>query len=401
MRQFIYLSIMISCCQQLDAQTNDITIDMLKSPQSPAANLLGMADSEISKPSDPTSFMLSLRQATNNFTSLPANYAVDFSPYKLLHSRNLHFERWLEGRESFKHNTVLSIAINNNSILNKNAELRPNTALGFGFRCTLVGGKLSRDTRKKMDGVTVILNEINQSLLPQLSTTSALVYRDSLIKYGDSDQINYNAFVHDAYRLLQREAIRISTEKTFASKKNVIAENVDSLRSLILDTDLNRYGWKWNLEGAVAYNFPEASIENNTFSKLGLWTTIGFESLNGFSYLGLARYYYSPNEAITTIDSSAINGLDVGLRLIYEKNKLSISTEVIYRNGSLDIDGSRKSNLKTYKYQINFAYDIGANSQLSLNLGRNFDGTLNNTGNLISALHFIKGFGGNVATPRS
>jgi len=126
MKNLISITFFIFTIQQLMAQTNDINIDMLKAPQSPAANLLGMADSEISKPSDPTTFMVSLRQATNNFSSIPTNYAIDFSPFKVFGSSDLKFTDWLRGRKSFKQNTVLSIAVNNNPVMNQNNEMTPN-----------------------------------------------------------------------------------------------------------------------------------------------------------------------------------------------------------------------------------------------------------------------------------
>ena len=393
MKNIVYTLAILLCSSYIIAQSNDITIDKLKAPQSPAANLLGMADSEISKPTDPTAFMLSLRQATNNFTSLPTNYAVDFSPFQVFGSKKLKFTDWLEGRNSFKQNTVLSIAVNNNPVLNQNNELAPNTALGFGFKISLFGGNLSEKAKSKMDSSIVFLSEITKTLLADSAAIPTILYREGLLKYADSESKKFNTAKRDAYILLQNESLKIISEKNFSSKKLMIQEHGDSIKSLIQQVDLNRYGWKWNVEGAIAYNFPQTSIKNNEFSKLGLWTTFGYEFEKGFSILGLGRYFYSPNEAITIIDSTAINGFDTGIRMIYEKNDFTFSGEIIYRNGTLDMEVGDKSKINTYKYQLNFSYHIAANAQLTLNLGRQFDGTLNNTGNLISALNFIKGFG--------
>jgi len=291
MKNLISITFFIFTIQQLMAQTNDINIDMLKAPQSPAANLLGMADSEISKPSDPTTFMVSLRQATNNFSSIPTNYAIDFSPFKVFGSSDLKFTDWLRGRKSFKQNTVLSIAVNNNPVMNQNNEMTPNTALGFGFKMSLLGGDLSKETKKRMGGVTVILNEINNNIVPQLIANSQIEYRDSLSKYCDSDIDEYNESICNTIKLLQKELTRIASEKTYSSKKLLISDKVDSLKTSILKADLNRYGFKWNVEGAIAYNFPQTSFKNNEFSKLGLWTTIGYEFEKGFSIIGLGDIF--------------------------------------------------------------------------------------------------------------
>jgi len=393
MKNIVYTLAILLGSSYVIAQSNDITIDKLKAPQSPAANLLGMADSEISKPTDPTAFMVSLRQATNNFTSLPTNYAVDFSPFQVFGSKKLKFADWLEGRNSFKQNTVLSIAVNNNSVMNQNNELAPNTSLGFGFKMSLLGGDLSKQTKSKMASTIFMLSEINKILYPNLSGLPTIIYRDSISKYCDSDINGINDSICNVFKTLQKISTRVISENNFSSKKIIIQEPLDSIKSLIQKADLNRYGWKWNLEGAIAYNFPQTSIKNNQFSKLALWTTFGYEFDKGFSILGLGRYFYSPNEAITIIDSTAINGFDTGIRMIYEKNDFTFSGEIIYRNGTLDLEVGDKSKINTYKYQLNFSYHIAANAQLTLNLGRQFDGTLNNSGNLISALNFIKGFG--------
>ena len=60
---------------QLDTST--ITLDVLHAPVSPASVLLGVAESEIQRPTGLTSFMVSLRQGTNDFSQLPKNYALD------------------------------------------------------------------------------------------------------------------------------------------------------------------------------------------------------------------------------------------------------------------------------------------------------------------------------------
>ena len=48
-----------------------IKVDLLKAPSSPASNLLGIAPSDIEKPTDVSAFMLSLQSATNSFIKLP------------------------------------------------------------------------------------------------------------------------------------------------------------------------------------------------------------------------------------------------------------------------------------------------------------------------------------------
>ncbi|MBS1592774.1 MAG: hypothetical protein JST90_00510 [Bacteroidetes bacterium] len=60
-----------------DLSTN---IDMLAAPQSPAFTLLGISPSAIDRPSTPTDFMVSLQNATKNYTIIPNSYSAEFTP---------------------------------------------------------------------------------------------------------------------------------------------------------------------------------------------------------------------------------------------------------------------------------------------------------------------------------
>ena len=44
---------------------------------------------------------------------------------------------------------------------------------------------------------------------------------------------------------------------------------------------------------------------------------------------------------------------------------------------------------------FNAKYSVGFNQKITFAFGRNFNGTVTKTGNLIAALNFIRGFGSN------
>ncbi len=63
------------------AQTNDnITVDMLKAPSSPAFILLGISPTDIQKPADPTSLYMDLQNATNDFSNIPKDFSLQIAP---------------------------------------------------------------------------------------------------------------------------------------------------------------------------------------------------------------------------------------------------------------------------------------------------------------------------------
>ncbi|HTD93230.1 MAG TPA: hypothetical protein VK644_05440, partial [Chitinophagaceae bacterium] len=85
----VFLAILGSAIAQPTVKDTSITLDILRAPVSPAAALAGIAPSEVEKPTDPTAFMISLQQATNNFSQLPKSYAIDFTPGLIFNSQNL------------------------------------------------------------------------------------------------------------------------------------------------------------------------------------------------------------------------------------------------------------------------------------------------------------------------
>jgi hypothetical protein len=70
-------------------QSEGEDLDLLKAPSSPAAQLLNFAPSSIERPTDLSSFWLSINNASNNLTKLPNSYAVDFVPASLFGSGSI------------------------------------------------------------------------------------------------------------------------------------------------------------------------------------------------------------------------------------------------------------------------------------------------------------------------
>jgi hypothetical protein len=161
---------------------------------------------------------------------------------------------------------------------------------------------------------------------------------------------------------------------------------------------IERRGWFLDFAGGFAWDFPHDTYDSGALNKAGAWLTGGYEndSTNGWSILGIARYLYQPNTifADTTgkVSSKNVSTFDGGARLIYSvNNKFSASCEGLYRsvlNKNATINPS-------WRVVFNFSYDVGFNQKMTLSLGKDFDNTLVKQGNLISALNFIAGFGGN------
>src|SRR5947207_5296811 len=85
MNSFFTILIAISAMAQVAFAQNDgsLTLDMLKAPASPAFILLGISPTDVQKPVDPTELFMNIKNASNNFTTLPSEYALQICPAQI------------------------------------------------------------------------------------------------------------------------------------------------------------------------------------------------------------------------------------------------------------------------------------------------------------------------------
>jgi hypothetical protein len=168
---------------------------------------------------------------------------------------------------------------------------------------------------------------------------------------------------------------------------------LDSLKSYGQQVNFNRYGWKLDLAGGMSYLFPNQT--NGTLNNAGAWLTGGYDPKNnGFTILGIARYLYNPKQAYADpndiLKQNDLSTFDTGLRILYDSrdNKFTFGGELIYRS---ILNSSVVS--PSFRYTLSTDYEVGQNQIISFVFGRDFDGTITKSGNLVAALNFILGFG--------
>ena len=90
------------------------------------------------------------------------------------------------------------------------------------------------------------------------------------------------------------------------------------------------------------------------------------------------------------VSNIELSTFDTGMRLLFnsKNNKFTFGGELIYRS-ILNAAVTTSS----YRYAINSDYEVGKNQIISFVFGRDFNGTINKSGNLLAALNFIIGFG--------
>lgn len=421
----LYGSFFTARCQ---TGNEDIKLDLLKAPASPASNLLGIAASDIDKPTDVSAFMVSLQTATNSFTTLPSSYAIDIAPYWLFKkptgdvtTKGLAHSG---GPNVFKQTFVLSFAIKNTD--STESVYSPNSLYaGMGFKFFIRRGDYDSVTIASLTNIKALQDKklaLLQAKLSDYSTDPAILnlqfQRKSLLSAPAKEAVD-NLRNSEGYGKLsagQKQAaentlilsVTDSVRKT-AEYNNIDAalqKRVDALKqtdAMEADEQIKaiaaafqtaRVGFTWDIAGGMSGRFLNKRFDDSRVYNAGLWTTFGYTSKKCGSILGLLRGLYNPDKIFAkdngVNDIGDITTLDAGLRYIYSRpqSKFNASLEAVYRSvlSTNTIDPS-------WRLVFNADYAIWQNQKLTFSFGRNFDGTITKDGNLVAALTFLTGFG--------
>jgi len=371
---------------------DSLSVDLLREIQSPAANLLGISPTDIASPSDPSSFMVSLRQASNQLSSVPTNYAVDIAPFWMFGSRNIDSNKFLsnEVKNNIPQSFVLSAAVNNDNVDNQ-AESIENTALGFGIKFSLLRGDLSDNSKSDIEYIQNLLEERGEETAMLIQ-----VERSTNQEWIDLNEEWLN--VTDSISLEVINLLKLRERLLLAQTQQKIEDHFNELDKKILAAssklNVTRTGFKLDFNLASRFDFKDQVVENSELTSIAAWITASLESKKGLEILGIVRYLYNPNQNFINTEmmnsEADLSLLHSGLRLVYRRDKLSLSLESILETAINDVSIENR-----YKYVFNTEYKITDNLKLSLSLGRDFDGFITKEGNVISALSFLVGLGNN------
>lgn len=399
------------------AQQKNISeeFDLLKAPISPASNLLGFSQSDIDKPTDVSAFMTSLQTATNSFSQLPSNYAIDIAPYWLFKKNSLGdiSTKGLSnsyGKKVLKQTLVLSFAVKNTDSVSNNFNPK-STYAAMGFRFSIYRGNYDSTTVSQLRKIAILQQEKltlmkkNQTLvydnLPQEIDSLKQARKNIFAGFDTKDESKDNLLLGE---LLLKKATKL--DSIIGAKIEILLDDnkdaeqftkIDSrIKELAGKFQLARVNFTWDIAGGISAEFRNKNFNNSKVYNTGVWTTFGYTWEKSGSLLGLVRYLYNPDKVfaldnqVNEIDN--ISTLDAGIRYIFGKSqsKFNCSIEAIYRS-ALSQDSSNSS----WRFIANADYAILKNQKLTFSFGRNYDGTTTKDGNLIAALGLVVGFGNN------
>lgn len=382
------------------AQEDVPDLDLLKAPASPASNMLGIANEEVQRPTDLTGFMFNLRQASENFSALPVNYAVDVAPYWLTG------RRWKDGSlakrtftvqddatqgstgwQRFLQSVVVSTAVADLALDTQNLA---NTKAGFGLRASLV-------TPKATQGSIDELRAFQLLLASTVEVDAQLV--DSILR-NDEEHMVYDSLMRQEglapemkamYRRLKIER-RATMQEELEQERQ--AERAAELAARADTLEIERKGAFLDMSTGLALEFVDRDIDNGQFRKGGVWLSGGYTTA-GLTFTAMARLLFdAPVEVFLddgTTRSDEVRNFDVGGNIAFDKNgrPFTFSAEALWRQQNV---GSTASD--TWRLVANASYALKENRALTFSFGRNFDGTRTKGGNLVAGLNLLLGFGG-------
>ncbi len=369
----------------------DVDVNLLKAPSSPAANLIGTSPSEILRPTDPKDFELSLQNATNGFIALPGNFAVDIAPAWFFSkiAKKISYREFASPlvKYSVPQSFVFSLAYRDSST----AANRPQLALGVKF--SLRRGKVGRAANEAIQKFYTYASVANDTINDLIENDAELIRMRSLRKLSISDSVKtelLTSLISSRTDQLKEEWLAVQNQQQDS------AENVP----------FNRYGFKADIAGGLVWDFRDRNVSNGRMAKAGAWITFGYDKEESdFSVVGIVRYLYNPAQAFADTagileGQENVSSLDFGGKLVYDvmaERHLSLSAEGLYRsilNGQIENLLIKPS----WRFTFNAEYKFSKTILLTLALGKDFDGTLTRNGNTIAFLNLLMAFGSQRST---
>ncbi|REC49120.1 hypothetical protein [Chryseobacterium pennipullorum] len=377
-------------------EKDEIDLDLLRAQASPAANLLGIANSDIEKPTDLKILMVSLREGTGNFSALPTSFAVDIAPFKL----NGKYQNLMDStsfNESFKQSFVVSLGFRG---IEKDDELNigDRSRLGLGAKLSLIRGTFDKDTK-------TILAKIYDYHIDRQNRIEKLDQDETLIQYHNdkmkllNEQKTIDNRNSPRYIQLEKEIAILNELETNRISLLVQEHNIkfteldDQIRKDVQNIKLERYGFFLDMSMGTVLDFRDNTFNNSQITKVGGWLTGGYNwKKQPSTFIFMARYLYNPDSALAnpSLEKENLHTLDMGSRLVFKlfDEKFLLSGECLYRSilNTSDFESS-------WKYLINFEYELAKNQKLTFSFGKDFNGDYQRKGNLIVALNLLVGLG--------
>jgi hypothetical protein len=352
--------------QELPEIPKNLELGSLNIPDSPAFEVLGVSPSSVARPGSTRELALTFLSSSGaDDSAFPKNLAIEFSPYWWSYHPDLTWDNFNKNNKigaNLAQTFSISIATSETSFKENDIDVG-GSGLGLGFRTSFLKGKPSKKAIKAKEQMQTLFQVLSNNAIPDDLTT--------LPKDENGDPF-------------------VELSKTALNK-------IEGAQNTFRKANLNRVGWRLELAGATAYNFPDDQWDDGELKNTGVWLNTAYRTdegsyLDHFDFLGVLRYLW--NEA----DDESLSTYDIGARLIWISQNddipVSASAEYVYR---LVSDGDKQDSDKLAfigEYLVNKTWSLFAS------FGKSFDPDYEGNENFFSLLGVNLGYGkGPVVTP--
>ena len=372
--------------------------------------MIGSQVNEISKPKTLKAFET---QLLNNFTDsnlnpiLPNNYAFEVNPFMLSKRENFSYLDYLKDTLSLWRNFSFSLASSRNYRIN---DTLSSNAIGLGGRTIVYNGKVSEAIKTEYKQ-TVADYQAIKLLEAGIVATIGRYLRDSLD--NEVDLVALKAFLFQQAALSTPEAkaaingvfsqlpanltrTNIRPEFVAQFKKSISENALAEFRTLLDQVKTERFGWRVEVDAALALAFPTNEFGNSYVPRYGLWSAFSYRPFTkdkndlkiptSYEFIGLVRWIGNNQEfadryfSADSLRFKTGSTFDLGLRFVKEFDRFSAEVEYIYRLNQnkrtaivMGEEFSRTVNDDSYKLVVHASYKVSPTVVVAYNIGKNFD----------------------------
>lgn len=378
---------------RLSAQNEEVELDFPEIPSSPAFILMGVSPSQVESPGTPSDLMVSVQNASSDFTRAPDNYFVNIAPYWLINKKHVSYGSYRDGNlENIENNVLQTLQVSvgvSDSFQNEAFDRR--VGLGFGF--SLFRGRINEDIEEEYFAK---LKDYNTEVgkLQAEAENADQVYNDIEKEISEIGIQLTDTTISALGRNKLKERINYLNKKLEQRSKDLYeqikSDYIATLKTELKEIKFKRTGFFANVAGGVAWD------QTNNDSKVyqgGAWVNVGYQSKN-INWIGVIRILRNEQTLMqntldmTTTDTTSVTTFDFGLKLDYEAmGKASVSGELIYRTApNTDNDSS-------YRAALNVAYNLTKDVKINFTYGKDFEVFLTGESNYFALLNFAFGIG--------
>ncbi|MBA7623441.1 hypothetical protein ES703_30837 [subsurface metagenome] len=311
---------------QETTQETTISMNMLLPPHSPAFTVLGIEPESVERPGNPTDFAISVLQAIDSLTTLPRDYAAEFTPYWWNKQEPVNTNEFVFGKDpwqNFLQTATISLAFSTRPYPTGDTS---DIFMGVGLRCSILRGEINPDYREKLKDALNDFNDFYAEKTKELMDQDTIRTRlkaDLEKVETEEEEDSIITLISEREDTLKHQFLKeLLTNPNYAAFFEKFDRNVENAAERIR---YHRIGPVLDLAGAGIVDFPQAVFKDAQFSRWGAWITGGY-GWQKFSTLGVLRH-------LGNLTEPERSRLGLGIRGIWDAtDKLSLSGEgLIYK----------------------------------------------------------------------